>query len=358
MKRAAFFLALLAAVLQASSALAHSVGISNGEYVLSDRTLRVDLSLSQRELCQMLPDIDPDHDEQLDQDELDAARPALLRDVVGGIKVTADGADCPGMLDRARPLEGEAGLVIRAHYDCPRSPDQLGIALPLLSRLAQGHRHLARIALAGKSESLVLDRKSPSWTGGSGEVSKRSGAVFRSMFGLGIEHILTGADHLVFLLGLLIVGGSFRSLVGVVSAFTVAHSLTLALAVLGVVSPSPRLVEPAIALSIAYVGLENLFVKDARKRWRITFPFGLIHGFGFAGALHEVALSRDQIPTALAAFNLGVELGQLGALGLAIPLVVAARRIPRFHENGTKLISSAIALAGAALFVVRTFSPS
>jgi hydrogenase/urease accessory protein HupE len=173
------------------------------------------------------------------------------------------------------------------------------------------------------------------------------------MLKLGVEHILTGADHLVFLLGLILVGGRLRSLVGVVSAFTLAHSITLALATLSIFAPSPRLVEPAIALSIAYVGVENLFVKDASKRWRITFPFGLIHGFGFAAALREIALPRAQIPIALVSFNLGVEIGQLGVLAIALPLTVAARNAPWFGDRGVKLLSLAIAIGGAALFVER-----
>jgi len=353
---ARFALTLLAAVLVANTALAHSVGLSSGEYVLGGKTLRADVSMSQRELGQMLPEIDPDHDGQLDQDELDRAQRELARAVAGGISVSVDGAACPGVLDRAWVLEGEGGVVVRAHYECPRLPARLTIGLPMLSRLNLGHRHLARIAAGGRSESVAFDSDHPSWTQAlsSGE-APRSAAAW-SMFTLGIEHILTGADHLVFLLGLLIVGGSIRSLLGVVSAFTLAHSVRLALAVLGVVSPSPRLVEPAVALSIAYVGFENFFVNDASKRWRVTFPFGLIHGFGFAGALREVALSREQIPTALAAFNLGVEFGQLGALGLALPLILAARRSPRFENGGTKVVSSAIVLAGSALFLVRTFS--
>jgi hypothetical protein len=149
------------------------------------------------------------------------------------------------------------------------------------------------------------------------------------------------------------VGGSLRSLALVVSAFTVAHSITLALATLSVVTPSPRLVEPLIALSIAYVGVENLFVTDAAKRWRITFPFGLVHGFGFAGALREIALPRAQIPVALVSFNVGVEVGQLGVLALVLPLVFAARRAPRFRDRGTKLASLGIAFAGTVWFVVR-----
>jgi hypothetical protein len=155
------------------------------------------------------------------------------------------------------------------------------------------------------------------------------------------------------LLGLILVGGRWRSLVGVVTAFTIAHSITLALAALSIVAPSPRVVEPAIALSIAYVGVENLFVKDASKRWRITFPFGLIHGFGFAGALREIALPRDQLPLALVSFNLGVEMGQLAVLSLALPLTLRARRAPWFGARGVKWLSLAIATGGAVLFIVR-----
>jgi hypothetical protein len=127
----------------------------------------------------------------------------------------------------------------------------------------------------------------------------------------------------------------------------------LALAALSIFAPSPRLVEPAIALSIAYVGVENFFVADARRRWRITFPFGLIHGFGFASALREIALPRAQVPVALVSFNLGVELGQLGVLAIVLPLVLAARRAPWFGDRGVKVLSLAIAVGGAVLFVVR-----
>src|SRR6185295_8482239 len=143
-----------------------------------------------------------------------------------------------------------------------------------------------------------------------------------SFFKMGIEHILTGWDHLVFIVGLILARARLRALFTIVTAFTIAHSITLALAVLDVWSPSSRVIEPAIALSIAYVGIENFFVKDASKRWRITFPFGLIHGFGFAGALQEINLPRSAIPTALVSFNLGVEAGQLAVLAIVLPLIL------------------------------------
>jgi hydrogenase/urease accessory protein HupE len=170
---------------------------------------------------------------------------------------------------------------------------------------------------------------------------------------MGIEHILTGYDHLVFLFGLVLLRARVKELLAVVTAFTVAHSITLAIATLGFFTPSPKFVEPAIALSIAYVGIENFFVKDASKRWRITFPFGLIHGFGFAGALAEINLPRAQVPVALVTFNLGVEAGQLFAMSLVVPMVMLIRQKEWFEPKGVRVLSGAVALAGGIWFVMR-----
>jgi hydrogenase/urease accessory protein HupE len=172
-------------------------------------------------------------------------------------------------------------------------------------------------------------------------------------FLLGIEHILFGYDHLVFLLGLVLVGGRWRALLLVITAFTLAHSITLGMAVLGVWAPSPRIVEPLIALSVAYVGVENQFVKDAEKRWRITFPFGLIHGFGFAGALGEIQLPKADVPKALLGFNLGVEVGQLAVMAIVLPLIMTARKRPWFEKKGVRYASYVIAGLGIVWFVAR-----
>jgi hypothetical protein len=112
-------------------------------------------------------------------------------------------------------------------------------------------------------------------------------------------------------------------------------------------------VEPLIALSVAYVGVENQFVKDAEKRWRITFPFGLIHGFGFAGALGEIQLPKADVPKALLGFNLGVEVGQLATLAIVLPLILAARKREWFAKRGVRIISWGIAALGLVWFVVR-----
>jgi hypothetical protein len=353
----------LVALAHERPACAHAVGISSGEYRLLGNALLGDIGMAARELARWLPAIDADHDGSIDATELAAGREAVAHALVGGLTVTADAQPCPGALTAATALEAEGGVAFQVRYTCPDVSGRIAMTFSFLDQLAPGHRHMARVFRAGKAQVKVLDRAHAAWTladaaSTASTASSTTLSTAWSMLKLGVEHILTGYDHLIFLFGLIIVGGSLRSLIGVVSAFTLAHSITLALAALGVFAPSPRLVEPAIALSIAYVGIENLFVKDASRRWRITFPFGLIHGFGFASALREIALPHAQIPVALVSFNLGVELGQLGVLAIALPLTIAARRAPQFGDRGVRAVSSTIALAGLVLFVVRLVATS
>jgi len=150
----------------------------------------------------------------------------------------------------------------------------------------------------------------------------RFGTAWRYL-ALGFTHIVpTGLDHMLFVLGIYLLSGRPRSVLWQVSAFTVAHSITLGLSVYGAIAVSPRLVEPLIALSIAYVAIENIFVSEL-KSWRIAlvFAFGLLHGMGFAGALKELGLPRAEFATALLTFNVGVEAGQLAVIGTAFLLV-------------------------------------
>jgi hypothetical protein len=140
---------------------------------------------------------------------------------------------------------------------------------------------------------------------------------------LGFTHIVPyGFDHVLFVLGIFLLGGGTRSTFWQVSAFTVAHSITLGLSMFGVISASPALVEPLIAVSIAYVAIENVVLRELRA-WRVVlvFAFGLLHGLGFAGALKELGLPRSEFLTALVTFNLGVEAGQLTVIGTAFLLV-------------------------------------
>src|SRR5260370_5125770 len=140
---------------------------------------------------------------------------------------------------------------------------------------------------------------------------------------LGFTHIVpNGFDHMLFVLGIFLLSRKLRQVLAQVSAFTIAHSITLALSVYGVVSVSPKIVEPLIAVSIAYVAIENIFLSEL-KPWRVAlvFAFGLLHGMGFAGALKELGLPRSEFVTALVTFNVGVEAGQLAVIGAAFILV-------------------------------------
>ncbi|WP_431299258.1 HupE/UreJ family protein [Tabrizicola sp. BL-A-41-H6] len=192
----------------------------------------------------------------------------------------------------------------------------------------------------GTSQTQILRPASPSMVV---EGPRSAFAVGAEYLLLGFNHILAGIDHLVFVLGLtLIVGGGWR-LVKTISAFTLAHSFTLALSTLGVVRVSQAPVEAAIALSIVFLARELVSVREGRPGltshapWLVAFVFGLLHGLGFAGALREIGLPRGDIPMALLAFNLGVEAGQLAFVAMVLMVLAAGKRLlyaalPRWVE--------------------------
>ena len=173
--------------------------------------------------------------------------------------------------------------------------------------------------------------------------------VVRQYLKLGFTHIVPGGlDHILFVLGIFLLSTKLRPVLMQVTAFTIAHSITLGLTIYGLVSVSPRIVEPMIALSIAYVAIENLTTSQL-KPWRvaIVFAFGLLHGMGFAGVLKELGLPRSEFLTALVTFNVGVECGQLAVIGAAFVLVAAwARTKPWYRPRFVVPASAAIAATG------------
>ncbi len=174
-----------------------------------------------------------------------------------------------------------------------------------------------------------------------------------SFFLLGVEHIATGFDHLLFLLALILCGGSLVALFKIITAFTLAHSVTLAAAALGLVNLPSTLVESVIALSIAYVAFENLFPRYAiSRRWTISFLFGLMHGFGFSSVLKEIGLPHDTLLWSLLNFNLGVETGQLLAVAIVLPGLLWLRTT-RWEKPVVDTLSALVLVVGVALFVQR-----
>jgi hydrogenase/urease accessory protein HupE len=183
-------------------------------------------------------------------------------------------------------------------------------------------------------------------------------AVFTSFTASGIHHIAIGPDHILFIIGLLLLGGSLKRLLMIVTAFTIGHSVTLALATLQIVDPPSRIIEPAIALSIVYVGADNLLAgqKGRDVRAWVALGFGLIHGFGFASVLRETGLPNRALGVSLFSFNLGVEIGQ------AIIVIIVASALSLVRKSNAHLArriavvgSALVVIAGSYWFLERTF---
>ncbi len=344
---------VVAAALVTQDVKAHEVGLSKGEYAWQPGHLLVAVTFARRDLA-FLAEAPGG---RTGADELGLLAFEEHRDQLGGwlvtrLSITADGKPCAGAFDGVR-LEGD-GVALAAAYTCQVDAEELRIEARFVSELGRGHRHLAHVESDSRQDEGMLTSHNLSFV-----FRPRTDAPSRATMGwggyvrMGIEHILTGYDHLLFLLGLVLLGRPVRSLVGAISAFTLAHSITLGLSAFDVWSPSPRLIEPCIALSIAYVGIENWFVADATGRWRITLPFGLVHGFGFAGALREIAVPRAGIPLALFGFNVGVEIGQIAVLAVLLPLVLAAAKREMWQRGGMRVCTATVAAVGIVWFLLR-----
>jgi hydrogenase/urease accessory protein HupE len=172
---------------------------------------------------------------------------------------------------------------------------------------------------------------------------------------LGIEHILTGYDHMAFLLALIVIGLSIKEVLKIITAFTIAHSITLLLAATQVLSLNSRIVESVIAFSICFVALENLFRKKVNYRWLVTFGFGLVHGFGFASVLQELIAGKSNLLVSVVSFNLGVEIGQLMIFLVLLPVLYLLKNKFEFRKV-TIGVSLAIFLLGFTWLIERGFN--
>jgi len=182
----------------------------------------------------------------------------------------------------------------------------------------------------------------------------------RTFTASGIHHILIGPDHILFLVGLLLLGGRWTALLKIVSFFTIGHSVTLSLAALNLVTPPATIIEPAIALSIVFVGADNLVRGEGRdlRAW-VALVFGLVHGFGFANVLREFGLPREALGWSLFSFNVGVEIGQIGIVLIVASLLEAVRRRSAFAGARVAMAGSVVVIAaGAYWFVERVFFPA
>ncbi len=269
-----------------------------------------------------------------------AALPAQLREHV---VVEADGHRCK--------VQAGDGLTLR--YDCGEPITQVTVRDGLPAVLGESHHVIAMMTWDGGSLSHAFSSTQPVLQASLKQNEAPNGAG--SFFLLGVEHIATGYDHLLFVLALVLCGGGIGQLLKIITAFTLAHSVTLGAAAFDLVTLPSVLVESVIALSIAYVAFENLYPRFAiSRRWTISFAFGLVHGFGFSSVLKEIGLPKGSELLALLNFNLGVEAGQIIAVMLVVPLLVWARR-QVWGARAIQWTSAVVLVVGLALFVDRVF---
>jgi hydrogenase/urease accessory protein HupE len=303
-------------------------------------------------------DLEVDPPERLlDPQVLSARGPAVVALVAPRLTVAADGRPLAAEWSTVEPLVDRQSLRLHVRYALAAPAGTVTVSTVMFP-YDPSHQTFLNVHEGSALTQAILD-------GGRSRFEYFAGtrqgalAVMRRFVPEGIRHIVVGPDHLLFLLGLLLLGGTLGQLAIVVTAFTAAHSLTLSLAALNIVTPPVRFVEPAIALSIVYVGADNLLVRGGRdvRAW-IAFAFGFIHGFGFAGVLREMDLPRRALAWSLVSFNLGVEIGQL-AVVVALATALAALR-SRSEAAGRQLAfagSIVVIAAGAFWFVQRVFFP-
>lgn len=277
-------------------------------------------------------------------EDLEASRVLISELLLDGTTLAVSGAPCPlGEASLAR-VEGD-GVMLSVPVACPPGP--VVYTAGFLARMEPGHRHY--VEAAGEPVA-VLDRGAVSVT----TTGRQNAGEVALHFGkLGVEHIWTGYDHLVFLFALLIVARSMRAMLLIVTGFTVAHSITLSAAALGWLRLPSDLVELAIAVSIVLVGLENFWQPTLKRRMAVTFGLGLVHGFGFASMLAELGLPPGHLVTALLCFNGGVELGQ-GLIALVLlPLLLRLRAWPPWEKRVVPALSALVVGLGLMWVVQR-----
>ncbi len=368
--------ALLLALAVALTAHAHDVGLSSATVQCHSNRLEAVLTFAVREAEALAP-LDTNHDGRVSPEEFSAARAALIATVATNCQVRCDGIEAdPG--DPSAQLDDSNNVDVSLSFPNPQFK-QLEMDFGVIRLLTPGHRMFFSLLgpagetvaerLLSQSSSLVMIQfdteaqtasSAPS-TPSAPSVPATAHAPLPSFAGfvkLGVEHILTGYDHLLFLFALLIVTRNFTSALKVITCFTIAHSITLGVATFDLVQLSSRIVEPLIAGTIVYVGVENVWKRgDPHGRWLLTFAFGLIHGFGFASVLREMGIGvrAGGVAMPLFSFNLGVELGQLAVAAVALPIIWQVRKSELFLRRGVPACSVLAALAGAFWFVQRVW---
>ena len=333
-----------------STAVGHELSTSYSQIRVAGTNVDIAFTINATEMHNG-PQVDIDQDGRVTEAELDASFDALSRAVLDNYQVSIPGSDPIAPDSVEYTFVADNVIRIDLSYIFSEPANDLNVFSSLDEVTQPDHRHLLQIGEGSAARHTVLDQSGPLI-----EIDYTMGipqwvTVWEFAL-LGIKHIVTGYDHLAFLVGLLLVTTTMRSLLKIVTAFTLGHSVTLALATLGVVAIPSRLIESLIALSIAYVAVENFLGRRLAHRWVITFLFGLVHGFGFSNVLQDLGLSSGRLAVSLFSFNAGVEIGQLIFVTVVFPgLYYLARS--RWKEQVMSSASVIIMCMGFYWFIQR-----
>ncbi len=343
----------LSILFSAAGAFAHDPGLSSANLQLRPGGLSAVVTFNDRDISLVLGETP--HAVR----DGGPAMQARLSPLAARALVLAGGGQNLAPLSAAARVDQNKNVEFTSTYEWPEGVKEVTVTSALLPEMPFGHRQvftvldssgkeIARKLLSNHENTAIITP---------GSLPPPVSHSFTEFLLLGIRHILTGYDHLLFLFGLLIVCRNLRAAAVLITCFTLAHSLTLALSTFGLVHLQSRWVESAIAASILYVGAENLWRGggELRGRWLLTFTFGLVHGLGFASVLREMGVANTGLAAVvpLVSFNLGVEVGQLSVAAVLLPLILHFRRNPKFLRLGVPACSAFVAVAGACWLVQR-----
>ena len=365
------FLALLALLSFGQRTEAHSYSATYSTLELYQSKTVLTYALDELSVIELAGG-DTNQDKVLDSEEFAAVDEKLLAILQSNIVLNINGESVAWPQNLSLTIHPK-NAVLKASFPAVAASQQIQLTdrlytndratnyVNLLSIYNGTQRSTAALAGSNRTWSLQMtendfagllpgDDSSPHQQQPEDEASSSSTDGWLSFFLLGMNHILSGYDHLLFLFSLLIARQTFKQYAGTITAFTIAHCITLALTVTGVIHVSPRIVEPAIALSICYVALDNLLRKKVSYRWVLTFVFGLIHGMGFADILAEMNIPKSELAVDLISFNVGIETVQVIIVALMLPLLALLYRWK--HASRAAVACSVAALMLGGLWLV------
>jgi hydrogenase/urease accessory protein HupE len=305
---------------------AHQVNLSTARVILGgNRIVAVEVALKGSDADRLAgTNVFDAQRDQVDPARVTASAAPIVAYFDAHVAVTGpDGTPC---VPRAAALVPDGdGVIFRSSFWCGNVTGDIVYRSTVLTATDPTARQVVLIGEGENAPQALLDAGNTTVTLSAPAPSLSS--TMQRYLATGIEHIFGGYDHIAFLVGVVLWARRLVPVIKIVTAFTIAHSITLSLAALNIVVAPAAIVEPAIAASIVFVAVENFFSRDIDGRWRVAFVFGLIHGFGFAGALREVGLPPNAVVIALAAFNVGVEIGQVAIVSIVVPTLIALDRL-------------------------------